>query len=745
MAPAMAPRPRGEPVYQSAAASVPEPETGTEFHLRDYWKVLHAQRQVVVSIAVVGVLCALAWNYIETPTYRAAATLQIDREQPSLAQIGQQNFPQFPEQPDYIETQYKVLRSRTLATHVIDKLGLAARAELNHDIPAEELEQLDAPHPHVLERFLDKLSIRPAKGTRLVDVSFESVDRELAPRVVNTLAESFIEHNLQTKWDATQKASVWLQQQLASLKNRLEDSEAALQDYATRHSILFVEERKDITTEKLAQLEGELTRAESDRVEKQSLAMLVEDIVRRGDRMPGSLSSPGYQELLAQRSALRRQYASLLVSYAPGYPAAQRVRNEIDEIELALRAEQDRMLAGVNEGYEVAMKREELLGVQVDGQRRQVTRLSDDFIQYNILKRDAETNRKLYDGLLQRLKEAGISAGLRASNIAILDSASVPQRSYRPMILLNLTVGLALGLIAGVALAFTREHMHTGVRTPEEVERLTNLGLLAVIPRTRKKQERKLLTHRVEGALGEDGLQPHRWEPEQGLSEAYRTLRSSVLLGWDDSMRRILLTSSQPQEGKTTLSLNLACSLAQLGRKVLVIDADMRRPDCARQLGVVPKAGLSEYLQGLAELDDVILQTAIPGLCLIPAGKSTSVASDLLYSPRLAAMLDRVGEQYDHVVIDSPPSLVLSDARTISRLVEGVIMVVSDKTERGSLVRTKQMFDDAGVNFLGFVMNRVNLNHLDYGYYRDYGYYYSYSSQPEESGKSRRSKGKKAA
>ncbi len=659
----MAPIPRAEPVYQSAAASIPEPETGTEFHLRDYWKVLHAQRRLVTSIAALGVACALVWNYIGTPTYRASATLQIDREQPSLAQIGRQDFPQFPEQPDYIETQYKVLRSRTLAKQVIDRLGLAERAELNHDIPAEELEQLEAPHPEVLERFLDKLSIRPAKGTRLVDVSYESVDRELAPRVVNTLAESFIEHNLQTKWDATQKASVWLQQQLASLESQLEASEAALQDYATRHSILFVEERKDITSEKLAQLEQELTRAESDRVEKQSLAMLVEDIVRRAGQMPGSLSSPGYQELLTQRSTLRRQYASMLVSYAPGYPAAQRVRKEIDAVELALKAEQDRILAGVNEGYEIAMKREELLGEKVNGQRRQVTRLSGDFIQYNILKRDAESNRKLYDGLLSRLKEAGISAGLRASNIAILDSAASPRKAYRPMVLLNLTVGLTLGLIGGVALAFTREHMHTGVRTPEEVERLTNLGLLAVIPRTRKKQERKLLTHRVEGVVAEDGLPLHRWEPEQGLSE----------------------------------------------------------------------------------LDDVILQTAIPGLWLIPAGKSTSVASDLLYSPRLATMLDRVGEQYDHVVIDSPPSLVLSDARTISRMVEGVIMVVSDKTERGSLVRTKQMFDDAGVNFLGFVMNRVNLNHLDYGYYRDYGYYYSYSSQPENSASGRPSKGKKAA
>ena len=201
-----------------------------------------------------------------------------------------------------------------------------------------------------------------------------------------------------------------------------------------------------------------------------------------------------------------------------------------------------------------------------------------------------------------------------------------------------------------------------------------------------------------------------------------------MLLGWDESMRRILITSSQPEEGKTSVSLNLACSLAQLGRRVLVIDADMRRPNCNTQLGVTLEYGLTDYLQGLSELDQIITETPIAGLSLVPAGRSSSVASDLLYSPRLVSLLQEVGRRYEHVVIDSPPSLVLSDARTISRLVEGVILVVSDKTERGSLLRTKQTFDDDGVNFLGFVMNRVNLDHLDYGYYRDYGYYYSYTS-----------------
>jgi capsular exopolysaccharide synthesis family protein len=696
------------------------------------------------------------------------------------------------EQPDYIETQYKVLQSRSLAKRVIAKLGLAARpefapetdgsgeqtgaaaAEPDRDEALADDAGGDAPaaHPVVVEKFQERLGVHPGKGTRLVDVSFESIDRELAPRVANALAEEYIEHNLAARWNATQKASRWLQQQLSTLLAQLESSEAALQDYAARHSILFVEERKNITTEKLAQFEDELTRAEASRIEKQSMAMLVEDALRRGSGLPGSLTSEIYQRYQGQLAELRREESQLLVTFAPGYPKVKRISSQLEELDKSIRLEERRILDSVSEQYHLAQQRETLLRREVLSQRGRVNRLSDDFIQYNILKRDAETNRQLYDGLLQRLKEAGISAGLRASNVAILDAAEIPRVHYRPRSVRNLLLALLGGLAIGVSLAFAREHMNTVVRTPDEVERLTGLGLLAVIPRSRSKDARRLLTKPSPLAEGfaprgeflESSASPLRltppepasasngsgrgagqtiaagagpaagtlkWEPEQSLSEAYRTLRSSVLLGWDESMRRLLVTSSQPQEGKTTVSLNLACSLAQLGRKVAIIDADMRRPACSKHFGLRAECGLSEYLQGLAELDQVLMNTPVAGLSLIAAGRSNTIASDLLYSPRLATLLQEAGTRFDHVVIDSPPSLVLSDARTISRLVEGVLMVVSDETERNSLLRTKQMFDDAGVRFLGFVMNRVDLDNIDYGYYREYGYGYRYADEPD--------------
>ena len=725
---ALAPLPAAEAPAPRRTYSLDESEVIGGFSLREHWRVVYSRRWSVLTLAAAGVAVALAWNQVRTPTYQATVTLQIDREQPGLAEISEQTSPQFPEQPDYIETQYKVLQSRALAATVIAELGLAAKPELKHGLTAAELEAYAGQvHPRIVERFTNRLKVRPSKGTRLVDVSYESVDPQLAPLVVNTLGAAFVEHNLRAKWNATQKASVWLEEQLNALRDKLEASEQALQSYAASHSILFVEERKDVTTEKFAQLEEELTRAESDRVMKESLAMLAEGASRDGGSLPGSLSSEAYAAFQKQLSELRREYSRLLVTFAPGYPSVRRVAEEVAQIETAMAEEQQRILSGVAEDFTVARQREELLHGVVNRQRKLVNALSGDFIEYNILRRDADTNRQLYEGLLQRLKEAGISAGLRASNIAVLDAAQVPEEPYRPRRAINCVLGLAFGTLFGIGLAFVQEHMDTAVRTPEEVERIGGLGLLAVVPRSRGEQGRKLLTRREESAGSQSVC---LWEPEDGVAEAYRTLRSSVLLGWGEATRRILLTSAQPQEGKTTLSLNLACSLAQLGRNVLLIDADMRRPDCHRQLGINQSPGLSEYLQGLAEIDQIVAATEIPGLSVVASGKPVRAASDLLYSPRLQSLLDQAAERFEHVVIDSPPSLALSDARTIGRYVESVVLVVSDKTDRNALLRTKQSFDDAGIGFLGFVMNRISLGNLDYGYYRDYGY--SYGSDADE-------------
>jgi capsular exopolysaccharide synthesis family protein len=855
---------RPSPPAPPPARLIELPEQTGGFSLRDFWRLVQARRGIVAAAILASLAAAAVYNFVKVPTYLATVSIQIDREQPNIARLDDE-LSRLPERPDYIETQYKILRSRTLARRVIEHLDLEGVPELTRGVtqltrgvpelahgapnltpkasggvpqrpasPWAAPEPGGGPHPRVVDAFLARLRVDPGKGTRLVDVSFESEDPRLAPAAANALADEYIEHNLEAKWNTTQKASGWLQQQLASLQEALQASESALHEYAARHSILFVEERKDITTEKLARLENELTAAQAERIGKQSLALLVEDGVRGGGELLAQLTNPTLQELRNKLVELRREQQKLAVSFGPAYPRVVRAAREGDEIERSIAEEKQRLLAQVREEFELSQGRERLLLEAAQRQRQLVNILSDDFIQYDILKREAESNRQLYEGLLQRLKEAGVSAGLRASNIAVLDPAEAPEWPYRPRRLLNLLLGLLAGSLLGVLLAFAADHLNTRVRTPDEVERLTGLDLLAVLPRRREirtnlrarlrvaggalsfslvrpKQPRAVLgpllnsgngatrhataldhnaldrtpqactepvgtaaagivpdSAALEGpvtdsaapvraaettaadprnpasthggsprlapgsrAAASNGHKPSAqiWDAEAGLSEAYRTLRSSILLGWDDGLRRLLITSSQPQEGKTTVSLNLACSLAQLGRNVLLIDADMRRPNCARQLGVEARHGLSAFLRGTVDFDSLLTATPVQHLSLIHAGSAEAFASDLLCSPRLAELLDEAARRFDHVVIDSPPSLVLSDARTISRQVEGVILVVSDQTDRGALLRTKQTFDDASVRLVGFVMNRVNLADLDYGYYRHYGYYYAYGEK----------------
>lgn len=710
-------------------------------------------------------LAACLFNYLEAPVYRSTVTLQIDHEQPNTTRLSE-TLVQPLDQPDYIETQYKILKSRTLAKSVMAKLNLADRAEYRRSWYQQEL---DPPrrgqdlNPPVVRRFLDAITVSPGKGTRLVDLSVDSLDPEVAARAANALADAYIEQNLAAKWEATQKASEWLTRQLAELKAKLERSETDLLDYATQHSIIFVEEQKNITTLKLKQLEEELTRAEAARIEKQSAYLLLQDSAERRAPLPGNLHSDTYRELSLKLAEAERDYAQLLVTFAPGYPKAQRVKSQIDLLERSLAGERDRIIEGVRNDYLAAAEREKMLRNLVIRQTRSVNLLGDDIIQYNILKRDADTNRQLYEGLLQRLKEAGVSAGLRASNIRVLDPAEVPERPYRPQKLRNLVLALAAGLFAGVGLAFLSEHLSTLVRTPEEVEKLTGLSLLAVVPRTRSRLEsfgrsafvfaddhctpnghpaRAPASQRLpsgsQNSAGTGPASPARpkWQPEAALAEAYRTLRSSLLLGWGDSMRRILITSPQPRDGKTTISVHLAWSLAQLGRRVLLVDADMRKPNCARQLGVGFEKGLSEYLEGAAESSEIIRETCVENLWVVPAGRPHPAASDLLHSARLWALLYDAGTRWDHVVIDSPPSLALSDARTIAQLVEGVVLVVGDGTDRASLKRTQLAFDAAGIRLLGFVMNRVNLDDMNYGYYREYGNYYYDSASHSAAGRS---------
>ena len=715
-------------------AYVERPEPGGEFALRDYWRVLSRHRWSLLGALVPWLLGAVLVNGLQQPVYLASATLRIDRE-PSGAELH--NTQRLPEPPDYIETQYRILESRSLARAVIVRLQLAARSEFRSDLPGGDTRQApltkghsreDLIPPAIVDAFLERLVIDPGKGTRLVTVSFISADRDLAPAVANTLAREYIEYDIEAKSRTARKSSAWLRRELSSLRTALEASETVLREYAARHSLVFLDESKETTRERLAALEAKLTEAETDRIGKESLALSVGDLAAGGEPLPGHLDNRSYQDLRADRTALQKRRAELSVTFGPGYPAVRRAERQLAQVEDALALEGERILSGVGEAYLLAQRREARLRQAVGRQRDRVHQLGEHLTQYHLLEREAETSRVLYQDMLQRLKEIGASAGLRRSNVTLLDPAETPQAARRPKAWLNLLLGAIGGLLTGMILAFLLEHFETAVRSPEEAERLTGLRSLALIPRTRGKKNRRISSSAAppEPLCGILNLRPASAESwavsERGslapgsvrggaCAEAYRILRSALLLESEPSRRRILITACSPEEEQGTVGLNLAGILARLDRRVLLVDADMRQPSARA------RKGLGEYLRGLADLNEVITETGTTGLSLIDRGCAPEEASDLFHSERLALLLEECALRYEHVIVETPPALTLSDARTIAPMMDGVILVISARTGRDALVRTRQVLDRAGARFLGFVMTGMDFGRLECGYW----------------------------
>ena len=582
-------------------------------NLLAYWRVLRKRRWSILTIAFVLFTVVLLGTLKQKPIYEAQALLEIEKERPNIISL-QDMFELDTVSDSYLETQYKILRSDNLARRLIHQLrldqleefnpGASRKGEMNARSPAapqspapEDAEPDPRGLQTTLARFRDRLTIDPVKRSRLVEIRFESQDPVLAARVVNALAKSHIERSLEVRWEATQKASEWLSEQLLQLKVRLERSENEMQSYARENGLLFLEHEKgapeNIVNERLRQLQEELTRAQAARYEKESLYRLVQ----AGDyaSLPGVAENKLLQDLTVRLAELRREQALLGTTFTPDYPKVKQLQSQVDEIEAVLQHERSRAAQRIANDYLAAVRREALVQQAFAEQQRQANTIAGRSVQYNILKREVETNKQLYDGLLQRLKEAGVSAGLKANNIRIVDAAEPPKKPAKPNLLLNLTLGVVLGLALGVGAAFLQEHLDNSLKTSEDVERFLGLPALALIPAVESLNgrasvygaySRKLLASRRDKSLGP----PPTWyridaaaQQHSALGEAFRSLRTSVLLSTADRPpRTLLVSSSQPGEGKTTVSLNLAISLAQLGHRVFWWTATCDARACAR-------------------------------------------------------------------------------------------------------------------------------------------------------------------
>jgi succinoglycan biosynthesis transport protein ExoP len=714
-----------------------------EPHLYDYLLILRKQQWLIISFMLAVVTIVTIATFRMQPVYVATARIEMDRENANILPFqGSDSYDVMMDGENYIETQSKILTSETLALQTIRNSGITARPEFSSPEGPSEAVALGSlanqKRPPELAGFLGSLSVKRVPNSRLMDVNFESTDPQLAARIVNAHIATYIEQNFRSRYDATTRATSWLTDQLEELKIRVQRAEDARIAYERQNQIWTLDDKQNITTQGLADANKQLTDAQSERVRKESLY----EFAKSGnlDAVPQVQSNPGLTDLLKHRTDISSQYTDSLAQYGPNFPKVQRLQTQLKEVDDSIEKEKQKILAVLESDYREAHQRETMLSQALDVQKAEANQMAGKLVEYNILKREAEGNKALYDGLMTKFKETAISQSLRSSNIRVVDPAMIPSTPARPAKARNVTLAFLVGLVGGIGLALFREYLDNTVKTPDDVETLARLPSLAVVPQfaglngTAKKQG--LLQGFAAGNGHEKRIElVAQHLPKSQMSEAFRALRTSILLSQADHPPQVILvTSALPREGKTTAAANLAVTLAQLGDRTVLVDADLRKPGVGRllNLGSGKYAGLSSYLAGVSSLDLVTVpHPAIPNLAAIPTGPLPPNPADLLSSHKLADAIAELRTKYKFIVIDSPPVMAATDAVILSVQTDGVLLVVrSGETPKEAFTRTRDLLSSVKCRILGVVLNAVDSNAPDYYYsYRYYPYSYGYGPQ----------------
>ncbi len=716
-----------------------------EPHLYDYLLVLRKHQWLILSFMLAVVTIVTISTFRMQPVYNATARIEIDRENANILPFpGADSYDYMMDLENYIETQSKILTSETLALQTIRNTGLSARPEFSSpNGPSEAMASgslANQKRPPELGEFLGSLSVKRVPNSRLMDVSFESTDSQLAARIVNAHIASYIEQNFRSKYEATTQASTWLADQLSELKIKVQKSEDARIAYERQNQIWTLDDKQNITTQRLSDINKQLTDAQSERMKKESLY----EFAKSGnlDAVPQVQSDAGLAELLRKRNDLSSQYNDGLSQYGPNFPKVQRLQAQLKDLDASIEKEKKKIVDVLESDYREARQRESMLTQALDQQKAAANQMAEKLVEYNILKREAEANKALYEGLMTKLKETAISLGLRSSNIRIVDPAMIPSAPSRPAKTRNITLAFLVGLVGGIGLALMREYLDNTVKSPDDVETLSRLPSLAVVPQFASSNGSSKRQGLLQGfaANGQDKrielVAQHL--PKSQMSEAFRALRTSILLSQADHPPQVILvTSALPREGKTTAAANLAVTLAQLGDSTVLVDADLRKPGIGRllNLGSGKYAGLSSYLAGVSSLDLVsVPHPAIPNLVAIPTGPLPPNPADLLSSHKLADAIAELRTKFKFIVIDSPPIMAATDAVILSVQADGVLLVVrSGETPKEAFTRTRDLLTSVKCHILGVVLNAVDSSAPDY--YYSYRYYpYSEGYGPQEPG-----------
>jgi polysaccharide biosynthesis transport protein len=697
---------------------------------RTLWDLLIKHRRLIFAVAVVLTALVAFYSFRMQPVYQAVSRVDVESEVPLLQSLNDL-FKTDEADDAFLATQVSILECDELAGDTIQRLGLGGAEKSGGKVVGIPVTMQTA----AIRGFQSRLHVERAKDTRMILVKYESTDPKEAAAVVNSLVDDYIEYNFRTKYDASRQATGWMEQRLDELKVKVEKSEQAMVDYERRNNIVSVGEKQTVAEARLDDLNKNLSAAQAERLSKGSVyKMVTENEAQVGFIQSSSLLNG----LEAKEVDLKEQYSVAVSQYGPTYPKALAIQDQLKDLESLIVRERKRAVENVRSEYQEAAEREKALSEAVTRQNVEVEKVNQLLIEHNLLKREFESNQQLYDSLLAHLKDANVSAGLRATNIHVIDRAVPPATPIRPDKARNIAFALAAGLGLGVALALTREALDNSIKSAQEIEKLTGLPTLAIVPID--QNHARLSVKSPPGArhlprASQDARIPPALvvigRPVAPGSEAYRALRTSVLLSSAEQPHQVLLvTSSQPGEGKTVTALNLALTMAQKGDPVLLIDADMRRRGVSNTLNMSHTEGLSGILNGTHNYDPGLLFKTewVDSLSIMSGGPVPPNPAELLCSENMGSLIDRLRQDFDHIIIDSPPVLPITDPTILSSIVDGVIMVVEcEMTTRAALARACKILEHAGGRIIGTVLNKVEVGRDGYYGYRYYHGYYSYS------------------
>jgi capsular exopolysaccharide synthesis family protein len=715
-----------------------------EIHLLDYWKVLLKRRRVALSFFAVVVAIVMVYSFAATPIYKGTAQVLIDLEKnPTMTFAeGSGAFIQMKDSAEYYKTQTEILASRAFGDRVVRKLQLdknpyvleqkekglksilkaikdtikklfPEKSKAINPIPLAIIqEELD---PAITSMVLDNIEVEIGKGSNILKINYYSDNPLVSAAMANGIASAYIEHNLDIRVKPFRDAVEWLSARMIESRAKVEDSEKVVQKYKETKGIVSFEVKENVITQKLQEIMSQLVQAESNRQESEVRYKQIQSVINNTEMLatvPDIMNNPVIQALRTDELTVKRKISDLSEKYGPKHPNIVRARTELKSIQDNLIAEARKMLNAAKTDYDIASGRENSLRKAIEEQKLEVLDLGRKAIDYGVIEGEAVSNKQFYELLLKKLQEAALSSGINVSNAQIVDGATIPDSPAKPKRLLNTLLAFIVGLMGGIFAAFFVEYMDDTIKTPDDVEKVLALPFLGFVPTT-DYEEGPL--YMFSGARAT-------------VAEAYRTIRTSIMLSSADDkpIQVLLVTSTTPNEGKTTTAANLAVAMAQMGERVLLIDTDMRRHNLHKVFKLENLIGISDMIVDQNNIPLGLRNiTEIPNLSVVTGGTLAPNPSELLGSTKMRTLIADLRGQFDRI-------MAFSDCLVLSRLADGVVFVIwGGETSRDNIIKTVHSIQGVGARILGAVLNNVDFSRSSSSYYYYHPYYDYYYGEKD--------------